>query len=142
MARKIQTLEDHEQIVDNVMSGMSLHAASRAVGLKTSSMSTVTHALLEEARMNLQRASNIRKKDVILGVLDAIDRARMAGEPNTEINGWKEVSKLMGFYAPEVKRIDLNVTQGKLKSKFEQMSDQELLEMASRTVIEGEYELD
>jgi hypothetical protein len=105
-------------------------------------MSTVTHALLEEARMNLQRASNIRKKDVILGVLDAIDRARMAGEPNTEINGWKEVSKLMGFYAPEVKRIDLNVTQGKLKSKFEQMSDQELLEMASRTVIEGEYELD
>lgn len=77
-----------------------------------------------------------------MGLLDAIDRARLAGEPNTEINGWKEVSKMMGFYAPEIKKIDLTVTQGNLKSKFEQMSDQELLELASRTVIEGDYDVE
>ncbi len=102
----------------------------------------MVQSILDEARANLRRASNIKKADVVLGVLDAIDRAKLAGEPNTEINGWKEVAKLLGHYAPEVKRIDLTLTQGRIKSKFEQMSDEELFELASRNVLEGEYEVD
>ena len=145
MARKITPQQD--VYVDGIMSGLSAVAAGKAAGYTDSSArqlapgrARAVQQTLDEARQALARATNIRKKDVIMGVLDAIDRARLAGEPNTEINGWKEVAKLMGYYAPEVKKIDLTVTQNNLKSKFEQMSDQELLELASRSVIDGDYE--
>ena len=147
MARKITAQQ--ENYVDGIMSGMSQQAAGLSAGYTPSTArqmapgrAQAVQQVLDEARANLAKATNIRKKDVIMGVLDAIDRARLAGEPNTEINGWKEVAKLMGYYAPEVKKIDLTVTQGNLKSKFEQMTDQELLELASRHVIEGDYDVE
>jgi hypothetical protein len=146
MARKTPTAKQ-EALADGILSGMSISQASRAAGYAPTSAglsakSSMVQSILDEARANLRRASNIKKADVVLGVLDAIDRAKLAGEPNTEINGWKEVAKLLGHYAPEVKRIDLTLTQGRIKSKFEQMSDEELFELASRNVLEGEYEVD
>jgi phage terminase small subunit len=147
MARKLPTpTAKQEAIADGILSGMSVAQAQRIAGYSPTNglaaKSAVVQNILDEARANLRRASNIKKADVVLGVLDAIDRARLAGEPNTEINGWKEVAKLLGHYAPEVKRIDLTLTQGRIKSKFEQMSDEELFEMASRNVLEGEFEVD
>jgi hypothetical protein len=146
MPRKITPQQDI--YVDGILSGLSKPAAAKAAGYTDASsrqmsaqQSQAVQKTLDEARQALARATNIRKKDVLMGLLDAIDRARLAGEPNTEINGWKEVSKMMGFYAPEIKKIDLTITQGNLKSKFEQMSDQELLELASRNVIEGDYDV-
>jgi len=145
MARKTPTAKQ-EAIADGILSGMSAAQASRVAGYSPTNgiaaKSSIVQNILDEARANLRRASNIKKADVVLGVLDAIDRARLAGEPNTEINGWKEVAKLLGHYAPEVKRIDLTLTQGRIKSKFEQMSDEELFELASRNVLEGEFEVE
>ena len=71
----------------------------------------------------------IRREDVINGVLDAIDRARLEGEPNTEIQGWKEVAKLMGYYAPEVLKVQLTDDQARWQKQFEGMSDEELLKL-------------
>jgi len=145
MARKTPTAKQ-EALADGILSGMSTAQAQRVAGYSPKSVlgpkSAIVQNILDEARANLRRASNIKKADVVLGVLDAIDRARLAGEPNTEINGWKEVAKLLGHYAPEVKRIDLTLTQGRIKSKFEQMSDEELFELASRNVLEGEFEVE
>ena len=145
MARKTPTAKQ-EALADGILSGMSTAQAQRVAGYSPKSVlgpkSSIVQNILDEARANLRRASNIKKADVVLGVLDAIDRARLAGEPNTEINGWKEVAKLLGHYAPEVKRIDLTLTQGRIKSKFEQMSDEELFELASRNVLEGEFEVE
>jgi len=147
MARKSLTPTAKQDVLaDGILSGLTIAQATRNAGYPstngTAARSAVVQNILDEARANLRRASNVKKADVVLGVLDAIDRAKLAGEPNTEINGWKEVAKLLGYYAPEVKKIDLTLTQGRIKSKFEQMSDDELLELASRNVIEGEYELD
>ncbi len=147
MARKSLTpTAKQDALADGILSGLTIAQATRNAGYPstngTAARSAVVQNILDEARANLRRASNVKKADVVLGVLDAIDRAKLAGEPNTEINGWKEVAKLLGYYAPEVKKIDLTLTQGRIKSKFEQMSDDELLELASRNVIEGEYELD
>jgi len=147
MARKSLTpTAKQDALADGILSGLTIAQATRNAGYPstngTAARSAVVQNILDEARANLRRASNVKKADVVLGVLDAIDREKLAGEPNTEINGWKEVAKLLGYYAPEVKKIDLTLTQGRIKSKFEQMSDDELLELASRNVIEGEYELD
>ena len=135
MAHKITPQQD--VYVDGIMSGLSAVAAGKAAGYSDATSrqmapgrAQAVQRTLDEARQALARATNIRKKDVIMGVLDAIDRARLAGEPNTEINGWKEVAKLMGYYAPEVKKIDLD--NGKITLKH---GDIKNLDMPGMTMV-------
>jgi hypothetical protein len=46
---------------------------------------------------------------------------------------------MLGYYAPEIKKIHLSMEQGRMKSKFEALSDEELIELASKPVIEGQF---
>ena len=94
---------------------------------------------LMEARGALMQVTNLRRQDIVNGVLEAIDRARMLGEPATEIRGWTELAKMLGFYAPEVKKIEITGHAGRIRQKFEALSDEELLEIASQPLIEGDF---
>ena len=62
----------------------------------------------------------------------------MQGDSGNVIKGWVEVGKVLGHYAPEVKRIELTMDQGRLKSKFEGLSDSELLAIQQGRVLDGE----
>jgi hypothetical protein len=46
---------------------------------------------------------------------------------NAQIRGWVEIAKLLGYYAPEVKKLNLSVSGQVLMSKYEGTSDEELL---------------
>ena len=72
--------------------------------------------------------------------MDAIQIARMNADPTAMIKGWSEVGKILGHYAPEVKKVELSVGQQRLQSKYEAMTDEELLEIAEGrvTVLNGE----
>jgi len=136
------------KFADAKLSGLNDKAAARAAGYSNSGASATmavtskgVQTVLDEARQLLASATNLKKSDVLAGILDAIERARMLGEPSTEIKGWQEVAKMLGYYAPEVKRIELTTDQGRVKSKFEQMTDEELLEIAlSNNTIDGSCE--
>ena len=88
---------------------------------------------LREARDELSSAAQITRADVIDGIMEGINIARLGAEPATMIKGWSEIAKMLGLYAPEVKKIEMTGNQARLQSKFQQMSDFELLE-----IIEGE----
>lgn len=90
-------------------------------------------AALAAARDELSSAAQISRADVIDGIMEAIGLARLAAEPATMIKGWSEVAKILGHYAPEVKKIEMSMGQKRLQSKYTAMSDAELL-----TIIEGE----
>ncbi len=51
------------------------------------------------------------------------------------IRGWTEIGKMLGHYAPEVKKVELSMNQRALMNKYEAMSDEELM---AGIVIEGE----
>jgi hypothetical protein len=137
--KKITPQQEH--VVDGLLSGLSNRQAALAAGFTTASAATSrpVQTVLEEAREALAKATNIRKQDVLNGILEAIDRAKSGGEPGTEIKGWTEVAKMLGYYAPEIKKIHLSMEQGRMKSKFEALSDEELIELASKPVIEGQF---
>lgn len=145
MGNRKKPTEKQDAYIDARMGGASVSEATRMAGYKDSNLqspperSSQIQMLLAEARRELQRATNIRKKDVINGILEAIERARMLGEPNTEIQGWKELAKIMGYYAPEVKKITLTTEEGRMRAKFEQLSDKDLLELASGNVIDADF---
>jgi hypothetical protein len=61
--------------------------------------------------------------------------------PKKGNGGWSETAKVLGLYAPEVKKIEMSMNQQRLQSKFESMSDADLVDIIEgRTplTIEGE----
>lgn len=79
------------------------------------------------------------RKQVLEGFLEAIEQAKMMSDPAVQIAGWREIGKMCGYYAPEVKEVNINVGAKRVIGQLEVMSDQELLEMIEkdREAIEG-----
>ncbi len=88
---------------------------------------------LRQARDELSSAAQISRADVLDGFMEAINLARLSADPQAMIKGWTEVGKMLGYYAPEVKKLEITDNQKRLQSKFEAMSDEDLMK-----VIEGE----
>lgn len=82
----------------------------------------------------------MNRKKVMDGFLEAIEMAKMQGEAGVMVNGWREIGRMCGYYAPEVKKIDVNITAKRVIDKLETLSDSELADMIeeSATIIEGE----
>lgn len=139
MARK--PTAQQQKFVDGVMTGKSRHASAIAAGYPNSSAPDLSLTIKEEiqrARDKLTDLTQIKRLDVIDGIMDGVALARMQGDAGNVIKGWTEVAKILGHYAPEVKQVNLNINQQRLKSKFEALSDEELLAIQNAGVIDVE----
>jgi phage terminase small subunit len=112
---------------------------SEGYGKKLMRQPTIQAAVDHYFRAN-QASSMVTRKRVMEGFLRGIELAEMQGDAANVIGGWRELGKMCGYYAPETKKIDINVTAKRLISKFETMSDEDLAKMLEETVneIEGE----
>lgn len=142
MARKPSVLTQAQATyVEGVLDGKPRQQAAEDAGYahanKATSMiertAAVKHALAE-ARSELSTAAQMKRADVVVLLIEAIDMARIIGDPMGMIAGAREVGKMLGLYAPEKKEIELTARQTRLRSMYEGMSDEELL-----NVIEGEH---
>lgn len=86
--------------------GMNYKEAGEYSGLAHSTVS----GLMQEpkvkeyiAQIQRQQAKklNVSRERVMEGILEAIDDARMLGEPASQIRGWEQIAKMQGYYAPE-----------------------------------------
>jgi DNA-binding CsgD family transcriptional regulator len=93
---------------------------------------------IEDHRREISNATQLKRADMIAGMMEAIDVARLAADPGSMIRGWSEIGKALGFYAPEKVEVTLNINQRNIQSKFEVMSDDQLLAIAEGRVYEGE----
>lgn len=92
------------------------------------------------AKQELRDTMAITKDDVVHGVRDAIDRARIIAEPSTEIRGWEVISRLLGFDAPT--KIDVNLRESihVVQQQVRSLPDEELVKMlGAGNVIDGEF---
>ena len=121
---------------------MNDKAAKAAAGILATTNPNMVASIRDQltaARRWLTNTTQITRLDVIEGVIDGIEMARMQGDSGNVIKGWTEVGKILGHYAPEVKKIELSMEQGRLRSKFEALSDEELLAIQEGAVLDGEY---
>jgi hypothetical protein len=93
---------------------------------------------LEKEYQRFRRAADIERQDIVDGMIEAIEMARMLSDPQAMLAGWRELAKVCGLYAPEVRRIELTVGAKRAKTKYETLSDEELFALAHGRVIEGE----
>jgi phage terminase small subunit len=133
--------EKQEKFVEAKLEGANDTQAAAAAGSVNASgfvHSSTIREQLAAARRWLTDTTQIKRLDVIEGVMDGIEMARTQGDAAQVIKGWTEVGKILGHYAPEVKKIELSMAQGRLRAKFEALSDEELLAIEEGRVIEGE----
>lgn len=130
---------------DAILEGATQCDAARAAGYHPASAATVmrneqVQQYIEEARHVTEDLSTIKRLDVLNMFMEAIDMARTLADPANMINGADKIAKMMGYYAPETKRIELTTDQAVFHSKLRQLSDAELMELAAGTarVVEGE----
>lgn len=124
------------------MLGLSDHAAAVAAGATNGAQMMAAAKVKEEiekARAQITDLTTLKRLDVVAGIMEAIEMGRMMADPQAMIKGWTEIAKILGHYAPEVKRIEVTASQGKIRAKYESLSDEELLAIAEGRVVEGEF---
>jgi hypothetical protein len=99
----------------------------------------VQHALAA-ARTQMRDISTITRIDVLNGIMEGIDMAKLNAEPATIVKGWVEISKILGYDQPEQKRKVLSTNANMLQDRLLHMSTADLLELAAGNMapIEGE----
>ena len=87
-----------------------------------------------------EKVADISRKKVMDGFLEAIEMAKIQADSGNMVAGWREIAKMCGYYAPEVKKIDLNITAKRVIDKMETLSDEDLLRMVEESgqIIEME----
>lgn len=70
---------------------------------------------------------NITKEDIVFGMMDAVGRAKLFGEPMTELVGLEKVAKLLGHDAPQKIDVNIKTTIEVMQQQARGMSLEELL---------------
>lgn len=112
--------------------GISRHQVNNALNAPT------VRSYMGHNQKQLQEALNIHRGDIVIALLETADEAKLAADHGTMVRAYTEVAKMLGLYAPEVKQINITTGQQAMISKYEQMSDAELLQIAEGRVIDGE----
>lgn len=115
--------------------------AARKAGYSAKTARSIGHELLTkpdiQAEVRARQAAmaaelEITKQQVLSELLEAVQMARLQGNPGAMIQGVREIGKLLGFYEPEVQHIALTVNEQALAAQYQAMSDRELF-----AIIEG-----
>ena len=122
--------EQQQAYVDGVLEGKSKQKAAELAGYAHAQCpdnSLTVQNEIQKARDQLTDLTQIRRVNVVDGILDGIAMAKMMSDPANVIKGWTEIGKILGHYAPEVKNVNLNLSTQRMRSKLEALSDEELL---------------
>lgn len=120
---------------------MSQNEAARTVfDSKEYGVALMANPKLRQALINEQVKNavmlGLTRDQVLQGMMDAVDQAKTMADPVAQIAGWREIAKICGFYAPEVKKIELTGGAKRVVDRMQQLSDKELFEIANATDID------
>lgn len=131
--------EKQKLFVEHWAKGDSILAASSRAGYADGG--TLAYRLVRmpnvlrlkaEYEAKYEAESQMSRKKVMDGLLEAIDMAKLMAEPATMISGWTAVAKMCGYMAPVEHKVKVDVTGSVTMQKLTAMSDAELLEMIEK----------
>lgn len=93
-------------------------------------------ALYAEEKRLYEEASQMTRKQVIDGLLEGIEMAKLLAEPASVINGWKTIGQMCGYFEPVKKKLEISVNGQVVMQKMEQMSDADLIKLLSQAPAE------
>jgi phage terminase small subunit len=131
-----QTRFISEYLVDGNGAGAAARAGyspktARAIATENLTKPAIQNALQARQAADATRLS-IQREDVLAGLQEAVQQAREQHNPMGMIAGYRELAKMLGFYAPEVKHVELTAGQAAVKGNFAAMSDEQLLALIAQ----------
>ena len=126
-------------VAEYLVDGNGTAAAIRA-GYGRAGARVAAHRALRNdnvaAEIATRQASDVKRlrlarETALQGMLDAIEVAKVQANPMAQIAGWREIGKMLGFYQPEVRRVELSPLAATQMRELEAMSDAELLAIAA-----------
>lgn len=134
--------EKSKLFVDARARGLTRREAAEASGVAGDGSSTekLPSVQQELAKVRAQMAVNsgVSRETIIEGLKDAADMARLLEDPQGMVAAWRELGKMLGFYAPEVKKVEKGISKRDIMTALDSMTDEELLKLRGGKVIEGE----
>jgi phage terminase small subunit len=88
-------------------------------------------AVLREKEAAEAERLQLSRENALEGFLEAIAIAKTKPDPAAMISGWREIGKMLGFYAPILRSVKLSTENHALRTTYEALSDEELLAIAS-----------
>lgn len=85
---------------------------------------------IERLRKSQDKRAQITRDEVVIGVKDAIDRAKRLGEPRTEIAGWETLIRMQGLNAPERMVVELPEETREMLDTLKGMDSAQVAELA------------
>lgn len=113
--------------------------AAREAGYPSASAHTTSNRLLKNEKIRAVLAARraetaqrmaLDRERVIQELRAAVEVARTKGDASAMIAGWREIGRMLGFYEPEVLRIDVNLDGDRLMQRIRAMTDAEVLRLA------------
>jgi hypothetical protein len=106
-----------------------------------------TQKMVTEFRAQTALDHNIRRDNVVNGMLEAIEMAKTLAEPMTMIAGWREIGRVCGFYEAVKVKVEVGASGASLSARLNQLSDDELLRLVSGgqinergEIVDGSFE--
>lgn len=119
-----------EYLVDANGTQAAIRAGYGAAGARVAAHRLLTNVAICSAIEARQRADGerlgIRRQDVLKSLLEAVYMAREQANPAAMVAGLREIGKLMGLYAPERLKVEVDAGQAAELRRLEAMSDGEL----------------
>ncbi len=88
--------------------------------------------LYNKLKQQYEEASQMSRKKVMDGLLEAVEMAKLMSEPATMVSGWREIGKMCGYYAPVEQKISIDVTGNVVMNRLNSLSDAELLKIITQ----------
>lgn len=130
--------------VENVAKGLSRDQSAILAGFSPSSETTMIeksptiHAELARIRAETAANTGVTKEDVVEMLLSAANMAKMMADPQGLVAAARELGKMLGYYAPEVRKTLAGIDKDSLKAALNEMSDEELMRVANARTIDGQ----
>ena len=96
----------------------------------------VVQAAVAERQALVAEELEVTRQEVMRGLLDAVEIARLQADPGAMVKAWSEIARMCGYYAPERKQVDVSVSAKRMVDQFEVMSDAELLKIVQQPAAE------
>ncbi len=94
----------------------------------------------EQLRVQLRDRVNITREDVVRGLKDAIDDAKILADPMAQIAGWREIAKILGFDKTPNVSIHLTGGMADMTKQLQSMSLDELMKASGGDqIIDGAF---
>lgn len=129
--------------IDEFLVDGNASAAAVRAGYSERSARSIAHenmtkpdvqAVLQARQMDVANDLLITRQGVIQGLLEAVDMGREQRNPAAMVSALREMGKMLGYYSPEVRRVEAAGDAPGLGQRFQGMPDNEL--MALMAVVE------